>query len=326
MKSTGNDKKWWQRYVDNLYTKEDFRQLNHHLNDPQSAGALHELMADIWKDAAVSSPVNHSHHEQYKQEARQLLQRLRPVRRFPRKRLVSALVSVAAACCLLLGIVYFWQTEWPAEINYLEASTSYGERKEICLPDGTSVVLNACSSVRYPDRFVGDERRVTLEGEGYFRVHHDESQPFLVVTPALSVRVLGTCFDVKSYASDRMISVDVEEGQVQVDLPEAMMRLKANERVLINTLSGEYTKQKEQTEVAVWRKGSLRFYRTPLFDVARELERRYHCRIVFADGIGSDNLISGEHENMTLEAVLRSIEYASGIHYRAEGDSIVLYK
>ena len=124
---------------------------------------------------------------------------------------------------------------------------------------------------------------------------------------------------------DKTLPADIRL-QSPLDLPEAMMRLTANERVLINTLSGEYAKQKEEGEVASWRTGSLRFYRTPLFDVARELERRYHCRIVFADGVGSDNLISGQHDNKTLEAVLRSIEYASGIRYRAEGDSIVLYK
>ena len=288
MKSAGNDKKLWQRYVDNLYTKEDLRQLSDKLKDPQTTGVLHDLMSDIWEESAAQSSGSFSDRERYKEEARRLLQRLRPAPRFPFRRLAAVAASVAAVCCLVLGGVYFWQTRQQVDINYLEVSTSYGERKEVRLPDGTFVMLNACSSVRYPEHFVGDERRVTLEGEGYFRVRHDDSQPFLVVTPSLRVRVLGTCFDVKAYSSDQMMSVDVEEGKVQVDLPEAMMRLTANERVLINTLSGEYAKQKEEGEVASWRTGSLRFYRTPLFDVARELERRYHCRIVFADGVGSD--------------------------------------
>ena len=326
MKSTGNDKKWWLRYTDNLYTKDDLRQLARRLDDPQSAGALRDLMSDIWEEAAAQTPDSSSNREQYKEEARQLLRRLHPARRFSLKRVWTMAASAAAVCCLVLGVAYFWQTEGQAEISYLEASTSYGERKEIRLPDGTSLVLNSCSSVRYPERFEGDERRVVLEGEGYFRVHHDEDHPFFVEAPGLNVRVLGTCFNVKSYPSDRMKSVDVEEGKVQVDLPEAMMRLTANERVLINTLSGEYAKQKEDGEVASWRTGSLRFYRTPLYDVAKELERRYHCRIVFAGGVPFDNLITGEHDNKTLDAVLRSIEYTSGIRYRAEGDSIVLYK
>lgn len=91
-----------------------------------------------------------------------------------------------------------------------------------------------------------------LEGEGYFRVHRNEKQPFIVNTHHFDVRVLGTCFDIKAYLSDEVVSVDVESGKVQVDLPEAMMRLSAQERVYINTISGEYNKQHEN---ALWQYG-----------------------------------------------------------------------
>lgn len=140
------------------------------------------------------------------------------------------------------------------EITYLEASTSYGERKQFRLPDGTQLTLNSCSRIRYPNRFEGKERRVELEGEGYFRVHHNEKQPFIVNTRHFDVRVLGTCFNVKSYSSDELASVDVESGKVQVDLPEAMMRLSAKEQVLINSVLGEYNKRREERTVAMWPK------------------------------------------------------------------------
>ena len=112
-----------------------------------------------------------------------------------------------------------------------------------------------------------------MEGEAYFQVQRKEKQPFIVRTSRFDVRVLGTCFDVKAYSSDEVVSVDVESGKVQVDLPEAMMRLQAKEQVSINTLSGEYSKRCEERDVAVWRKGGLRFSSTPVRDVAKELER-----------------------------------------------------
>ena len=105
-----------------------------------------------------------------------------------------------------------------------------------------------------------------------------------------------------------------------------MMRLNANEQILINKLSGEYSKQHDERDVAVWRNGGLRFDATPIRDVAKVLERRYNCRITFADGQEFDNLISGEHDNQSLEAVLQSIEYTSGIHYRLTGNLVLLYK
>lgn len=67
-------------------------------------------------------------------------------------------------------------------------------------------------------------------------------------TKRLDVQVLGTRFDVKSYSTDEIVSVSVESGKVQVDLPEAMMRLTAKEQVLINTVSGEYSKKTEDRE------------------------------------------------------------------------------
>lgn len=212
------------------------------------------------------------------------------------------------------------------QISYLEASTSYGESRQIRLPDGTQLILNSCSRVCYPNSFVEDERQIELEGEAYFQVQRNEKQPFIVRTARFDVRVLGTCFDVKAYSSDEVVSVDVESGKVQVDLPEAMMRLQAKEQVSINTLSGEYSKRREERDVAVWRKGGLRFSSTPVRDVAKELERMYNCRITFAEGQEFNNLISGEHENKSLEAVLQSMEYTSGIRYRKEGNHIFLFK
>ena len=58
----------------------------------------------------------------------------------------------------------------------------------------------------------------------------------------------------------------------------------------------------------------------------KELERMYNCRITFAEGQEFNNLISGEHENKSLEAVLQSMEYTSGIRYRKEGNHIFLFK
>ena len=122
-------------------------------------------------------------------------------------------------------------------------------------------------------------------------------------------------------------SVEVESGKVQVKLPEDHIRLKKQEQIYLNRQSGEYSKLKRcGNKIAVWRKGALYFHQTPLVDVARELERRYHCRISFREGQPFDNLISGEHDNQNLESILESLHYICGIKYEKEGENIVLYK
>ena len=242
------------------------------------------------------------------------------------RRIALTVASASAVVLLIFGGINLLGYMDKRQSSYLEASTSYGESRQIRLPDGTQLILNSCSRVCYPNSFVEDERQIELEGEAYFQVQRNEKQPFIVRTARFDVRVLGTCFDVKAYSSDEVVSVDVESGKVQVDLPEAMMRLQAKEQVSINTLSGEYSKRREERDVAVWRKGGLRFSSTPVRDVAKELERMYNCRITFAEGQEFNNLISGEHENKSLEAVLQSMEYTSGIRYRKEGNHIFLFK
>ena len=327
MKNNENNRSLLRRYLDGLYTTDDARRLLDELQAPEyNTDMLQELMDEVWEEASLQSPQTDLEREQYKQEARLLLKRIEHKKRMWFRRVSLAVASAAAVVCLILGSVSYIRYIDRQQITYLEASTSYGERKEIRLPDGTQLILNSCSRVCYPDRFADEERRVELEGEGYFRVYHNEKQPFIVNTRHFDVRVLGTCFNVKSYSSDEVVSVDVESGKVQVDLPEAMMRLRAKEQILINTVSGEYNKRHEERAVAVWRRGSLRFNSTPIRDVAKELERMYNCRITFTQGQEFNNLISGEHDNKSLEAVLQSIGYTSGIHYKRSGDQVLLYK
>lgn len=326
MENNEEDKSLLRRYLDDLYTTEDARRLTDHLADAEHKGTLEELAADVWDESASQQPLTDLEREKSKKEARQLLQRIEHRKRTWFRRVAVAVATTAAVLCLVLGGITYLDYINEQQISYLEASTSYGERKQVLLPDGTQLVLNSCSRIRYPDRFVGNQRRVELEGEGYFRVQRNEKQTFIVNTARFEVRVLGTCFDVKAYLSDEVVSVDVESGKVQVDMPEAMMRLQAKERVFINTISGEYNKRREDRTVAVWRKGGLRFSSTPINDVAKELERVYNCRITFAPGQDFNNLISGEHDNKSLEAVLQSIEYTSGIHYKKEGNKVLLYK
>ena len=78
--------------------------------------------------------------------------------------------------------------------------------------------------------------------------------------------------------------------------------------------------------MAMWMQGTLHFNNTPIEDVAHELERRFHCRIVFESDAKLGNCISGEHEQEDLESILQSIEFVCGIKHRVENEVIILYK
>ena len=170
MKNNENNRSLLRRYLDGLYTTDDARRLLDELQAPEyNTDMLQELMDEVWEEASLQSPQTDLEREQYKKEARLLLKRIEHKKRMWFRRVSLAVASAAAVVCLILGSVSYIRYIDRQQITYLEASTSYGERKEIRLPDGTQLILNSCSRVCYPDRFADEERRVELEGEGYFR-------------------------------------------------------------------------------------------------------------------------------------------------------------
>ena len=312
---------WLQRYWDNLYTTEDVQHLSTLPSDIDDDKLWQESL-----DSALDS--DDKEKEQHKAEARQLLDHLRKSKVNPKNkhRQLQKLLSVAALVCFVFGSIYLWNYWRKTSVLYLEIATSVNERQDIVLPDGTRLTLNACSRVRYPEQFTNETRNVELEGEGFFKVAHDETHPFIVKTSRMEVQVLGTQFNMKSYSTDEIISVEVEEGKVQVSLPEIITRLKAGDQLVYNTSSNLFTKQHIKHDIACWRNGYLYFDKTPITDVAKMLERLYGCHIRFAPHQEFNNLVSGEHDNQSLESVLQSIEYTSGIHYVKEKKGFLLYK
>jgi ferric-dicitrate binding protein FerR (iron transport regulator) len=316
-----------RRFLENVYTREEAERIFRNIYNNEYGDILLKSMDDVWEEAA-NQPVNMFQKNAYMEEAAALLRKINQkpsiIRRYF-KRSLSIAASIAVLLTLSVGIYKFAAHREPV---YSDITTTFGETKTLRLPDGTVVNLNACSSIRFPDRFDDDERRIGLEGEAYFQVNRNEEQAFVITTGKFDVKVLGTEFNVKAYAADEIQSVDVKQGKVQVEMPEATIRLTASEQLRMNMLSDEYGKYREEHPVASWERGYLYFDKTPIRDVANELERIYHCKIEFEPGHPFNNLISGEHANKNIQSVLKSIEYTSGIHFRYDEKSkqIMFYK
>jgi len=99
-------------------------------------------------------------------------------------------------------------------------STPRGMDFKVVLPDGSEVVLNAESTIEFPTAFQSGKRMVKLKGEAYFKVVRNDDAPFIVTSDQLSVRVLGTEFNMKSYASE-VAHVALVKGKVEVMRPDA---------------------------------------------------------------------------------------------------------
>lgn len=193
-------------------------------------------------------------------------------------------LAVAAGVLLLLGVFSWLQLQMAPPVSY---RTAYGEQQQLRLPDGSSVTLNANSSLSYqPTWKKGELRQVWLEGEAYFEVRKGQSgkQKFQVITPDLTVEVLGTIFNVNTRAAQT--EVYLQEGKVEVALAERgeAVSLQPGELMTYSRHTGKANKGVVAVEApADWKDGTLTFRDKPLREVLSKFEEIYGLRAQVTD-------------------------------------------
>lgn len=163
----------------------------------------------------------------------------------------------------------------------IEVTAAYGEQKRLLLPDSSEIWLNAGSSIIYPKTFAENKRLVTLDGEAYFIVSKDTTKPFIVETSQLSVKVLGTKFNIRAYADDERISTTLTSGKVEVNVRSQLPRiLQPNERLTYDKSTSHIDiSTVESIDTDSWIKGRLFFANATAEEIFRALERRYNTTI-----------------------------------------------
>jgi ferric-dicitrate binding protein FerR (iron transport regulator) len=169
-----------------------------------------------------------------------------------------------------------------ATIYYEEFTAPAGQRALLKLQDGTTVWLNARTTLRYPNRFSKNERKVELDGEAFFEVKENKDTPFIVHTEALSIKVTGTKFNVFAYRESREFSASLTEGSVTVtDLRNEKNRIELhpNERAVLkgNRLQKETF---HNMNFLLWKEGIYAFDNVPFREMAKKLELYYDVTIV----------------------------------------------
>ncbi|MBN2480834.1 MAG: FecR domain-containing protein, partial [Bacteroidales bacterium] len=141
-----------------------------------------------------------------------------------KKRPVSKYLRIAASWILfmIIGSAVTWLlTDKPRifeDVKSFEIIVPLGARSEMKMPDGTKIWLNAGTTITYDENYGLETRTLNLTGEAYFDVSKNESRPFIVQTSEITVRALGTKFNVKAYPEDNTISAILEEGAIDVEI------------------------------------------------------------------------------------------------------------
>jgi len=183
-----------------------------------------------------------------------------------------------AAALLIVALFSTFIYNYVSRPEILYASTSYGEKKEIVLPDGSTVILNNMSLLEYPDKMTGKTREVRLKGEAYFDVIKDPLKTFIVKVDDMDVKVLGTRFNIKAYENQEYITITLFEGKVSVGNMQSVKNLIPGEQATYNKETGiiEALQLKDASLEEAWRNNILAFDNQPLSDILDELSRQYN--------------------------------------------------
>ncbi len=243
----------------------------------------------------------------------------------------------AAAIVILLPLLTWYtltfsENDSLVNTNFLKSetqriATKYGDHKTIVLPDGSTVVLNSNSVLKYSKKFSDTLRMVTLSGEAFFDIKRDTSKPFIVKTDQLKIKVLGTSFNVKSYPVDENIETTLVTGKVEVlqQTNEPSTVLAPSQKAIFDKEKKDIRVNKVDTEnVVAWRQGKLIFDKTPLKQVVLDLKRKYNVQFVIKSDSLLDFKYTGEFDNLKLEEVLKILELSSSINYKYKNNKIML--
>ena len=230
---------------------------------------------------------------------------------------------VAAVLLLLIApsIIYFWFFMTPAEDQLIAREHII----ESTLPDGTEVTLNNGSTLNYPSRFKGDERKVSLEGEAYFDVAHNKEKAFVIDADDMQIRVLGTSFYVNTHSNDNTMEVVLLSGSVQLQYNDKKMLLEPGEKAVVFKQYGEIVKKENKDpNILAWKTKKLRFKDSPLGDIIEILKKVYHKDIIVLNPDILDCRITATFEGQSLEAILLVLQSTIDISARPNGDKIEL--
>lgn len=219
------------------------------------------------------------------------------------------------------SVTYEQVTETPAKVEYNTIIVPRKGEYQLVLADGSKVYLNSESRLRFPTRFEGKERRVYLEGEGYFEVTKDAAKPFIVEARELDVRVLGTSFNVNTYASERAIRTTLVSGKVRVG-----DRLTGKGEVISPGQQTEWadgvftTKEVDTSIYTAWIDGKFYFEGATLEEITAQLERWYDIDFFFTSEKVKHFVFAGViNKEYTANKIFSIIEKTTRVRFNVNG-------
>ncbi len=233
----------------------------------------------------------------------------------------------AAVVLLVIGAAGYLFLQNSTQQQY---DTAFGEVKTVVLPDGSTVKLNANSTLRFPAKWTpAGLREVWLEGEAYFSVKHTQNHQRFVVhlTDSTQVEVLGTKFT--AFQRKRGTRVVLASGKVKFDIERVTgnreVYLKPGEMIESMEKSSDFAKKAtDPTQFSAWIERKLVFHNVPLPEVLAVLEETYGMQITVADSSLLQKRVWGSAPMEDEGVVLKGLSKTFGWRFTRKGNQVLL--
>ena len=217
------------------------------------------------------------------------------------------------------------------ELVYNTLYVPYAKRFHLVFSDGSSVHLNAGTTIRFPVKFLkGQPREVFLDGEAFFDIIKDEKQAFIVQANRLRTKVYGTKFNVNSYRNNDLDQIVLQEGSVGVKSngeqikTSAEILLKPNEIAILDKTNLLYKQKVDIKSHIAWVKGVFMFKNERFEDIFKKLERHYDVSIQINQPALNDSRYTGTFDIETIAEVLKTFSQLKGFSYEIDNKKITI--
>jgi ferric-dicitrate binding protein FerR (iron transport regulator) len=272
-------------------------------------------------------------------------------------------VAAASLLVLITGVIFYSRTvkrSSAVSTTPTAIAAARGSKKFMQLADGSKLWLNAGSRIVFSPGFAAGNREMTLEGEAFFDVKHDERHPFIIHTGRLDVRILGTTLNVRAYPGDSTMETTLISGKVEIDVPgdaQSSIILHPNEKVTIpmdlaafpterpdSAIAGQTVNrpitntpikflrrpiEPDRTDGTItetsWVSNKLVFRQETLAGMATRLERWYDVKIIFDNERFRDDTLSGTFPEEPIGDVMHALQITAGFHYRIDKDTVRIW-
>jgi transmembrane sensor len=266
--------------------------------------------------------------------------------------------SLLAACLTLLvlsaTVLFFYNYKKQASLTSYNTQIVSGStvRKNMVLPDGTRVWLNAGSTLLY-DKDINkrDFRAVKLTGEAFFEVAHNKARPFIINTDKISIKVLGTAFNVKAYPSDKTTETTLLRGSIELSVhlmnarklmlkPQEKFALTDNRSkaeqaagtnsdhaltMTVEKISPVRVAGKRYTEEVSWMDNRLVFKNESFEKLIPRLERWYGIKLEVKREEIMDYHFTGVFTSEDLTQALTAMKLIKHFNFKIEGHDVIIY-